>query len=170
MPRPATLIEEQQAAAPVPMDAAIFQKPNIQSARMRVPITQALVVYMGSLDNKSGALPGMLVRNKRGDRIQVSLSEAGIESYDFSKLDSMGDVITQRLVPDTYPPDVRGRPSLRIDHAEHLRRFARMKDDSGSYEFQVRLHPDDLQTFEEYVHRKERSLQANERNVTEIAA
>ena len=170
MPRPATVLEEQQGAAAIPSDAVVFQRPNIQSIRMRVPICKALVIYMGNRDNRSVAMQGHLVRKNRGGKVMVSLSSAGIESYDFSRYDADGEYITARMVPDAYPPDVRGKPSLRIDHAEHLRLFARMRDKTGAFEFSVRVHPDDREAFEDYVRRKEASLQSNDRNVTEIAA
>lgn len=150
MPRQATEAEARAAAVtevPLPEEAT----------RLDVPLVRCRVIYLGAARNKSVAMTGTVseeffeeeggpdvrdfVTVKDGERVIrpgvhgrlfKEAVDSGITSYDFSTHDARGQVIRSRLMPDTAPAHLRGKPFLWVEHLGHVRQFKMGPKDPGT--------------------------------------
>lgn len=90
--------------------------------------------------------------------------DAGMTSYDFARFDAKGDLIRERLVPDTAAPHLRGRPFQWVEHAGHVAKFFDLRGPAGEKEFEVTVKPEHMDALTDYIRRtrRGRATQATE--------
>ena len=75
---------------------------------------------------------------------KIGDTSAGMTAYAFERIDAFGRIIQSRIMPDSAPPDVRGRPFCRCEHPDHLVQFHFYKEHkNGPNEFRVLFAGDD---------------------------
>ena len=82
--------------------------------------------------------------------------DAGMTSYDFRRFDATGSLIRERLMPDTAPPNLRGRPFQWVEHAGHIAKFFDLRGPSGEKEFEVTAKPEHMEAMTDFIRRSRR--------------
>lgn len=160
-----------------------------QSVRAEMPLIRARVVYLGAARNKSVAIPGSIMIEhfedaagliERKDRetgemrkyVQTrKVVDGGITSYDFSSHDIRGNLVRERLMPDTAPERLRGKVYCWVEHPLHIAEFylgAKDRDGERQREFEVLARPEDQDVVKEYVRRLKRREQRQQADVEEV--
>jgi hypothetical protein len=106
---------------------------------------EARVVYLGGDKKKSVYIQGSVTLEEtetEGETIWVPTSD-GATTYDFSKTDSNGRLVRERLTKD-------GRPFSLCRHIGHLVKFLSLRDGDGGQAFEVRAKPTDYPKIERY--------------------
>lgn len=93
---------------------------------------------------------------------------AGMTSYDFSTHDAAGTLIRERLMPGSAPEHLRGRPWQRVEHGLHAAQFFLMRGPANEKEFEVRVPPDQMAAFSEYVRSVRRGESAEKAGLKEV--
>ena len=179
MPRPATAQEEQTAEVE---SFQAFKPVDIQTLSPVCPVIEAHVIYLGNNPKRSESIPGRVyidrhVARDKSVSLRVTLSDEGIECYDFASVDNNGDRIADKdgqpvkgkYAHKDYGAMLAGRPCYLMRHAEHVRRFMRMKDAGNQPEFKVFVNPVHHDAFVNYCNRKERRQQASESEYRDTA-
>lgn len=153
----------------VPLE--VEQPLNVPSARAEIPFMRCRVVYRGARANMSVAMPGSILISRfedPGGTVEVTDKEGtvrkyreirkavsgGMSSYDFSTHDLKGDLIRERLMPQTAREDLRGKPFSWVEHAGHLVEFylgPKNRDGVRQPEFEVMVKPEHRTVLEELV-------------------
>ena len=172
-PRPAPATDEVPADATDRLPHAEYQELEERVVRTIMPILPAIVVYLGKEPHKSVPMKGRIFV----ERTEVAPGEFlerreavndQISSYDFSSRDSFGRLIRSRLIPDTFAkPHLRGKVFSPVEHPEHLRLFRKMRGADGTNDFTVLAKPEHLRVLEEYILRRERTMQTHKRELEE---
>lgn len=94
--------------------------------------------------------------------------DAGNTSYDFSLHDAAGNLIRERLMPDTAPQHLRGKRFEWVEHIEHLRRFFLATGANKEREFEVLTKPEHMQALSDYIRRSQRGRATKDAELAEI--
>jgi len=82
--------------------------------------------------------------------------DAGMTSYDFRRFDATGALIRERLMPDSAPPHLRGRPFQWVEHAGHVAKFFDLRGANNEKEFEVTAKPGDMEALTDFIRRGRR--------------
>lgn len=168
----------------------VEQPLSVPAARAEIPFMRCRVVYRGAKTNMSVAMPGSIlisrfedpagavevpdrdgtVRKYREIRRAVS---GGMTSYDFSTHDLKGDLIRERLMPQTAREDLRGKPFSWVEHAGHLVEFyLGVKDRNGvrQQEFEVMVKPEHQEVLKELVRATQRRESQRRADLAEVTS
>jgi len=96
--------------------------------------------------------------------------DAGMTSYDFRRFDSTGSLIRERLMPDSAPPNLRGRPFQWVEHAGHIAKFFDLRGPNGEKEFEVTAKPDHMEALTDFIRRSRRGKAKESSNLNEVLA
>ena len=102
--------------------------------------------------------------------VTKTVSPEGNTSYDFTTHDTRGQLIRSRLMPDTAPVNVRGKPFAMCEHIEHLRHFFQARGANGEKEFMVMAKPSDMDTLLTFIKRSERNRRQQEALFAEVVS
>lgn len=123
----------------------VVRAPEEVEADPRQFQVEARVVYLGGDKKKSVYLQGSVTleeTEKEGETIWVPSSD-GATTYDFSRVDSHGRLVRERLTKD-------GRPFSLCRHIGHLVKFLSLRDGDGGTAFEVRATASDYPKIERY--------------------
>lgn len=160
-----------------------------RSVRAEPRLIRARVVYLGAARNKSVAIPGSIFvehfedkdgpvtrkdRESGEERNYIQLRKvvpSGITSYDFSTHDLKGNLIKERLMDNTAPERLRGKPYCWVEHPGHLADFylgPRDRDGKRQREFEVLAKPEDHETIQLIVRQATRNERRQLSDVEEV--
>jgi len=148
--------------------------------RPESPIVRCRIVYMGNNKNRSVTRPGQMQVQKiqtgfdaedkpTFEEAKAAIDE-GMQSYDFSSHDSLGRIITERLMPAEAGPELAGKPFTYSEHLGHIRWFYMQQTADGAKEFRVLADRKDQPIIQDYVRRFMRSQQEDEKSYDEVAS
>ena len=168
----------------------VEQPLSVHSARADIPQMRCRVVYRGAKRNMSVAMPGSImitrfedpagtvtVTDKDGNtRLYREIRKAvagGMSSYDFTTHDLKGDLIQERLMPQTAREDLRGKPFSWVEHAGHLVEFylgPKNRDGERQAEFEVLVRPEHREALSELVRITQRRERRTRADLAEIVS
>ena len=131
-------------------------RPSLQASPVSLAI-EAKVVYMGGHPKKSVYYQGVTfeVQDDAGNNICVPAEDPATgTSYDFSRIDSRGRTIRERLTAD-------GKVFSVCRHIGHLARFMAERDEDGASIFEIRCKAKDQSRIERFARQQ---LEARRRN------
>jgi hypothetical protein len=126
---------------------------------------EARVVYLGGNRVKTVYFPGTVTEVERDEGTKGwHPSEEGATSYDFSRVDSKGRTIKERMTKD-------GRPFSICRNIAHCVKFLREQDEEGSAQFEIRAVPEVRLKIERYARLlREQEAKAQDRGAPVLAA
>ena len=145
-----------------------------------IPMVRCRIVYMGNNRNRSVALGGQVHVEKIQtgfdekdqpvyEEIRKPISE-GIQNYDFSSHDSLGRLITDRIMGQGAKPELIGKPFAWCEHIDHIRWFHLQKTEDGAKEFRVMANAEDQPLIQDHVRRFISSRARAESDFEQIAS
>jgi len=165
--------------------------------KSEMPIIRARVVYLGPSESHSVAFGGQVHETyledeegtvERRDRdgheadgtvipgkmrrytvLKQAVDNAGTTQYDFSTRDSLGRIITERLMPDSASEKLRGRPFAWCEHVGHLRRFYMARDERNENLYFIMVRPEQIPIVQEHIRRSERARRQQESLFSEVS-
>lgn len=178
--------EKQPREAPLDVEQPL----NVPSARASIPFLRCRVVYRGAKANMSVAMPGSIMISRFEDpagTVEVTDKEGiprkyreirkavsgGMSSYDFSTHDIKGDLIRERLMPQTAREDLRGKPYSWVEHAGHLVDFylgPKNRDGVRQQEFEVMVKPEHQEVLKDLVRIAQRRESRHRADLAEVVS
>lgn len=162
-----------------------------------LPVFRCRVVYLGNQENHSISFGGQIAETwledpdgpvQRKDRDKVledgtviegkmrnytvqkrCVVDNGTTQYNFESRDSLGRLITDRIMPaDTQPKKLANRPFTYCEHIGHLRRFALARDERNEKLYEIRLAPEQIPMLQSYISRRAKLDKANSDLLAEV--
>lgn len=199
MPRHADDDENENSVATLPVKKSGAKEVSLPEAitSRELPVFRCKVVYLGNQENHSIAFGGQIdetwledpdgtVQRKDRDRTlddgtviegkmrnytvqKRCVIENGTTQYVFETRDSLGRLITERVMPpDTQPKKLAGRPYVYCEHIGHLRRFALARDERNEKLYEIRLSPEQIPALQAFIQRRAKLDKANEQLLAEV--
>lgn len=167
MPKVVTAEPEKHHVEESAMSESALSTQTVRPAR---PIVRVKVAYLGGDPFRSVALPGKIMSEKIGEREVKSIADTGNTSYEFRLRDTAGDLIKERIVPDSHPiADIRGRVWTWVEHPDHAYALANYRNkETKRPEFQLFGDTPKMELLTEYFHRVNRAKRDKQREIVEV--
>ena len=94
--------------------------------------------------------------------------DAGMTSYDFRRFDATGSLIRERLMPDSAPTHLQGRPFQWVEHAGHIAKFFDLRGANNEKEFEVTAKPAHMEALTDYIRRTRRGRAQQSSELKEV--